>query len=747
MPTKYLVKFQPSEANLEICLDANRSVSVMPCNTTAHSCVFSGTTAVYKNLWNDVDVEYKISDSQLKENIYIQSQDGAHELEFKISGYGLCFYDSGDIHFFCNQRSFLYTIQAPFLLLANGELIRDASSIRHVFCEKTGSYKIQIGTFPADCYPILVDPTFNFDAPDNYFEPENIFGGASKGKLILSGFDEAGVLKLDPSGIEQHGDKLIRNGDAITFNSKINAYLEFLDGSDDINEITYVKVRGRDKVKTVLSDSQNNLEEFQASLSPAFLYAKVDATRQNQYKIKLTLSENTKNAKSLSVNSEIKAPTTQLPYGTLLNPAGTQGADKTSYTFTFETPAVQSFHRGVMTFHTVVTAVFSLGGQDKTLTHELYSFVQLVTETNKEPFNFREDSGKVDPINGDYYAPTTNRGLVIIDVSLGSAVLVDSQCFLSDTNVYCAGRVNIYTDQQSTSSTTSGGIMICTTNGIYFFYSPPFAQTIMLPQNSSEMKRISGMKIIDFTISGTNVFMLGEMGEVYRVGYLQLLSAIASGKVDTDVFNTTQMPFHESNALSSTVYAPAADGLPQKILPIAIRAETSHSSYSTAYFTAGSDRWKGAALIYKGRDGKKTIAAVAYAPLSATYTVATAQKERDLNRVIFVSNVSASVAQQEQYKMTKMGTEDKPILTLDWDKTKDDTSMFNYPIMYIPPAKNSTTRVIIGCCLPSSGNNLTTLEAIRPPRDKFYMCPRNVVVVDVEEYGARYDPITGQEVK
>lgn len=116
-------------------------------------------------------------------------------------------------------------------------------------------------------------------------------------------------------------------------------------------------------------------------------------------------------------------------------------------------------------------------------------------------------------------------------------------------------------------------------------------------------------------------------------------------------------------------------------------------------------------------------------------------EELSLDKFYFGNITDSNTSYQNS--LVNVSRSDKPTIIFDFDQTKLPTEKYNYPLLYVPYNKFSNKRVIIGGI--SDLNNKKPLNNIKL-ENKDYFCPRNISIIDVEDYGPLIDVETGEEV-
>ena len=154
----------------------------------AISSITSESTILYTSVYPHTDIEYKISNNVVKENIILKSADSATEFkfEYQLVGLSAALNDDGSISFIDDETNELkYEIPSPFMYDANGKISRD---VYYTLSEEAdGVYSV---TVTADdiwlsdetcAYPVVIDPSISsnrvtYDTFANSADPDGQYG-------------------------------------------------------------------------------------------------------------------------------------------------------------------------------------------------------------------------------------------------------------------------------------------------------------------------------------------------------------------------------------------------------------------------------------------------------------------------------------------------------------------------------------------------------------------------------------------
>lgn len=118
----------------------------------------------YENILKNVDVQYSIGNSNVKEDIFLKTNDSVRTFEFLISGTLVPKKEGKSINFYNKQNQIVWTVIPPFMEDANGKYSED------IEVEIKSDKKGYILTLTPDekfldakdtVYPVRIDPTVN----------------------------------------------------------------------------------------------------------------------------------------------------------------------------------------------------------------------------------------------------------------------------------------------------------------------------------------------------------------------------------------------------------------------------------------------------------------------------------------------------------------------------------------------------------------------------------------------------------
>lgn len=748
MTTKYLFKAIPDAPRAEILLEGEERISVEFVDGSISEYTAADNRIKYTDVWIDTDLTYDFGPQEIKETIIALSPDSPTTYKFRLEGFSHYNIQDGIMLFFNESHKLLYHIKKPYAILANGVMVSDINSISHSFCQESSTYSITIKEFSSDLYPIMIDPTFGFGNVDSAAETKEI-SAFKNAQLLLTGSDKD-HNRLDFSNALEDGTLL--GGDAVTFHRNTNAHLEFLIRSDEAQDIFSVKIHGKKQTTTVLDSSNRNLI-LTATLSPVLLFALTGDENNLNYQFKVSFSDTIKEASSVFVTADLitdvsGSAITDSSLGVITQQPTANPRNVTQYDLVYSPPPVIPEDRDSLLLRVTIAVTFTLGSKTTTINKHLYSFIQLTSHISYESFKFQPNAFKRDFINGDLYAPTSNRGLATMDISLGVVRTIDQNNGLltpDHLNVMCAGRIGKATDNPSK------GIIVCTKAGVYYYNSRPFDE----PPSYRNPVRLSSKVIVDFVMVDNHLFMLEENGTIYRINYNHFLSHLANpsaaDKAIDSLLNTEHnQPFHSNNfSPSPSPYQYAAASPPAKLLPISIKSDFPSANLSTVYTGGANPNWRGISVMYQDRESEsKIILSIAYAPTSsAVGSTGSTDKESFYNKVVFATKSDSLGG--APYSINPIAKDDKIKVYFDFEPNKDvkpESKTYNYPILHIPPTKYANSRVVVGGLILDSTRSNSEMNRFTPDNDTYYLCPRNVSVVNVVEIGPFYDPVTGEEV-
>jgi len=748
MTTKYLFQTIPNIPKAELFLPERTRITLefIDGNTSKYTATDDHIT--YTDMWLDTDVTYDFGPQEIKETIIANSSKSPMTYKFRIEGFNHYNIQDGMILFFNAEHKLLYYIKKPFAILADGTVVEDHNSIQHSFCKESNIYTINIKKFADDLYPIMIDPTFGFDNIENIIESSSV-GAINNSQVFLTGSNNE-FSQLEYSNTLE--DNTLLGSDIVTFHRNINTHLEFLSGSDSIQDIFSVKIYGKDKVTTVLDSSTKELI-LTATLSPVLLFAMVGDENNSSYTFKIKFSDSIREASSVFITTDLitdinGSAVVDSSLGVITQQPTKNTANDTQYDIVYSPPATIPEARDNVLLRATISVSFTFGNKTTTINKYLYSFIQLSSSISLEPFSFAPNATKRDFINSDLYAPTSNRGLVILDVSLGIIRVIDQNKGLitpDQLNVTCAGRIGKITDSPAK------GILVCTKAGVYYYTNNPFEE----PSSYLNPIKISNKVMVDFLMADNHLFFLEENGTIYRINYRHLLlyatnSSDISGTIDALLDTNGKQPFHLTNfSPQPSPYDVISGTPPTKLLPISVKSDYPAATLSTVYTGGANANWNGVAVLYQElTSGNKMVLSIAYAPTSTTTGLTEATDQESLyNKVVFATRVDSIGG--APYIINPIAKDDKLKIVFDFEPNKtvkNESQTYNYPILYVPPVKYAGSRVIVGGLLPDSARNNDIMKKMTPEKGRFYLCPRNVSIISVTEVGPFYDPVTGEEV-
>ncbi|MCM3598096.1 DNRLRE domain-containing protein [Metabacillus idriensis] len=158
----------------------------------------------YKDLYKDVDFDYVVDGSKVKENIVLKSYQGKNTFAFHIKGKNISAKKRADglIEFSESKTGkFLFVIQRPYMFDSSGEKGSEGALSHNVtqdIKQVNDGYVLTViadETYlkdPKRVYPVTIDPWIDvFDAKDTYVSDKNPTTNTSNETLIYVGNDAA----------------------------------------------------------------------------------------------------------------------------------------------------------------------------------------------------------------------------------------------------------------------------------------------------------------------------------------------------------------------------------------------------------------------------------------------------------------------------------------------------------------------------------------------------------------------------
>lgn len=171
-------------------------------NNVQHSS--KGNKVSYNGLFKDVNFDYVVEGSKVKENIVLNSYQGKNTFEFHIKGNGISGKkrEDGIIEFTDSKTGeFLFLIQRPYMFDSSGEEGTEGALSHDVYQDITkvdDGYLLTVKadekylTDPNRVYPVTIDPWIDvFDAQDTYVSDKNPTSNFSNESLLYIGNDTA----------------------------------------------------------------------------------------------------------------------------------------------------------------------------------------------------------------------------------------------------------------------------------------------------------------------------------------------------------------------------------------------------------------------------------------------------------------------------------------------------------------------------------------------------------------------------
>lgn len=827
MTSQYLFKINVDQPELELLLDNEESITVKAIDYISCEYECGDDFIIFNNIWQDTNLEYRFLNDEIKENIYLKNSSAPKNFKFNLSGYNKVINKDGDFIFIGKDNTISYIIRRPFVIDNQENIIDDSQIINHTFNKKTGAYTVHIIGLKEEQYPIIIDPNFIF--PNSHSAEGEVVGAVAKRHMFIIGSDSQKSIMPMSNKIEyEDGHTEILGSDAITFHRNVNVCLNLMEGGeDDKPNISSIKIIGEHKTKTLFNS--NNIDvtvDFNNSITPILLYVNKNLHNEQTYSFTLKLDDSIKSAKSYSVTAGLvlssDAPyLDDISYGSISEPeAKNNGLE---YLITYKRPQNTPAAAGGVLLRVDTSIVYEIDDRDVTILKPAYAYIQYANYIIKDHFIFKENASKNDFMNADCYLPTQNRGLVVIDTSLGIIRTIDQNNGLPQDglDVYCALRIGTPEDPR--------GLLVCTKSGLFYYCDKPFGNPVgETPEERCDFRldpfkepaiyekpiKIWSKQIIDAIMSGPHLFLLDVNGEIYHFATKLFLNNIVTTiylNLTFDPYDLTPVldqlfdgyygfeirPFHPNsfqykNSVSEdfqkyqSIYRPDPLNPPTKLHPIFVRADhptlQGNIPLESVYFEGEIKKLYGMTVLYKQKEdvvdaaisGPVKIAlSVVYPPWSissATNNNALydgfiqdrydlfdetligsvnnkkpAGSESRIERIMFASVVDA--LPDEEYEIKKISRDDKPTIIFDLDITKDATSQYNYPILYIPQIEYAASRVVVGSLIGTKNLNMDTLFNNQPQNNQFHFNPKNLSILAVEEFGQYYDLGTGKEIQ
>ena len=795
MSINYLLKAYPDKPIIDVNLPQGRKLNIEFLDAVSFGLKYTEDMITFSDIWQNTHLQFHIQENVLKEVIVLKNSDVQEEFKFKITTDLDVILNDNKILFVDQSQTIVYFFETPYLILANGEERHDANSIKQAFNKETGIYTLTVAKFPEDCYPIIVDPTVVFPFYEEHSPEGYTVSGQKNTNVFLVGTNALGSnlgfsnqIKVDAVG-NPISPSILKGGDLVTFHKKVFANLDFLTGETQTPDLTSITIHSNKKITSIFSN--RNIEyNFNASVSTVLLYVPKNnneyGTRKTSYKYTVNIGEIVKQFQSYDVDVSLVSTPNSLPLtDRTFGEIDTPKKDGVNYIFNYFPPIEQPV--GDVLIRIKINLNYKIGNETKSFSRILYSYIQFVDQmysTSKQKFDFVSGAAKTDLINGDFYAPTRNKGLLINDASLGIVRMIDQHNGLlspEELSVLCAGRIG-----QVERFHPYKGILVCTGGGVYYFKSDPYAE----PSRYENKVKISKKIIIDFCMSGPNLFMLDDDGKIYRIGYKHLLNKIKgsqdiSDTIDNILNSSHNQPLHPDNFTDTndettinyaSPYDPSIDGLPQKLTPFSTIPSVGNVSRDkpteSVYVSGVRLPWHGISVVYKDNnsaDPSKVVLSIAYAPIGPfkdaygghetlyDYLNETnndlissfPDRESQMNRVIQMAIVDKSP--NGKYEMRNIATPDKPKMSFDYDVLKPSFEQHNEIMLNsVGPVSESSSRVVVGAVVSYNNrnkDNTSTLLKTQPKNNSVHFCPQNISIVDIEEFGPDYNPETGEEIK
>lgn len=769
----------------------------------------------YGNIWDNIDIRLDMQDDSLKESIRVKNKYCRQSLQFKIrSNLNVLIVDD-KIAFVDSNKNIAFYFEKPFIILKNESVFKDNQSISHFYDRKRNVYSIKFASFNESDYPIIIDPTVVFRNEKNQPAQSENVGSSQFANLYLTGTNARGddlgfsnLLTRDKDG-NYLSEPIVNGSDIVSFNRKVLAKMDFLSGSTDNINIESINVFGGNKISNVFTPENIEIPLF-VKLTPNLLYVpffynpdkgNIRMKKKDKYVFNIRLSENINQFDSYNISYALVAHSLDDPIKTLERGSCSKescGKEEVGCNIIYIPPLSKPILYDYVLLRIIVDITFSTGDIKKTISRSLYSYIQFIDEMPLEyleDFAFVKNRAKNDAVNGDFYAPTSNRGLVVIDGSLGVVRTIDMHNGLDskeDLNILSVTRMGSI-EKHTPSTFPRGtsiyarlykGLLVSTAGGTYYYDTKPYEE----PATYSNPYKVSNKSFVDMVMSGPYLWLLSsDRVTIYRIGYKHLINYIVNFSkmlnspisvatmIDAILDSSSHQPFHADNFKDgvnqyASILSISSGGVPEKMMPISILPNigvSSSSSASSIYSTSQYIYWNGISILYKDKDlEKKVCLTIVYAPIGNfkdAYSVYDSlynyfdeeidelitvfpDNEDQLNRAIYISLVDAQP--HETYSVNDVSLEDKPKMNFVFNTLKDPAEQFNEISIYGGgPIVNSSSRVIIGTFVPWGQEKLLPyLEKTCPKNNMIHFCPQNVIINNIEESGPYFNPITGEEI-
>lgn len=646
MTSCYLFQFNTDNLSMQINLKDDTIIDISILDYKNNDYEVNDNNLFFKEIWNNSDLEYKFLEDSIKENIYLKSPDCPREFKFKLNCTGKPIIDNGNILFINENGELIYSIQKPFII--KDEKVYDYEEIvSHNFDSSSNIYSIKLHEISESLFPLIIDPNFLF--PSSKYAKGSVYGGISKTKTIVVG-SNINNQPLDFSNKIAHLDKPneIIGSDLVTFNRNVNVFLDLFkkDGAKNLN-INSITISSSNHFKNLFDNQYSSINEnTEVQLSAILMYI-MRSEPDKEYSIYFDFKKIPPNTISITNNVSLvldSRSTDSLPdqYGVL---SEISSNNNNRFDFTYTAPSdMEDLEYVLIKIDSIIE--HTLNGEAVKTVKTSFIYLQFINNLYDFEFEFKNNSAKLDFINSDLYLPTNNRGLVIIDSSLGIIRTIDENSLLPTNalDVYCANRIGTLEDPK--------GLLLCTEDGIYYFCNKPIGN----PNSENQSERpdfkldpyreptiygipikISNLKIIDFIMSDIFLFLLTKDSKILKFTYKTFLynlinkplninnelNTTSNGIIDLsnindryielnedkiNVFHISNFFDKENNIQYNSPYMPKEDFGPKKLLPIAVDSDnrflqsSERSIMESAYFTHEQKKLYGFTVLYNQKE-------------------------------------------------------------------------------------------------------------------------------------------------
>lgn len=138
--------------------DNNNYINIV-CVSARQDCdIYSDSKEIYfENIWNKVDLQYKINKKSIKETLFISDILSDHKFKFLIDTNLKIEYKNGVLSIKNSNGLTVFSFNEPFIITKSGKIINDKTMIS--FDRSSNIYTLTVEKLDADKYPIVVDPT------------------------------------------------------------------------------------------------------------------------------------------------------------------------------------------------------------------------------------------------------------------------------------------------------------------------------------------------------------------------------------------------------------------------------------------------------------------------------------------------------------------------------------------------------------------------------------------------------------